>query len=68
MLETSIEFLRVADVEVLDDVKIACELKLITLLTVKTFPVICEASEKYNADRLKDYCGWFERTNSLSAC
>lgn len=29
LLETSIEFLRVADVEVLDDVKIACELKLI---------------------------------------
>lgn len=29
LLDSAIEFLRVADVEVLDDVKIACELKLI---------------------------------------
>ena len=68
LLDMSIEFLRVADVEVLDDVKIVCELKLISLLTTKTFPVVCEAAEKYNADRLKDYCGWFERTNSVTTC
>ena len=59
LLDISIEFLRVADVEVLDDVKIACEMKLIQLLTAKTFPMIQYAAEKYNADRLKDYCGWF---------
>ena len=29
LLDTAIEFLRVADVEVLDDVKISCEMKLI---------------------------------------
>lgn len=65
----SIEFLRVADVEVLDDVKVVCELKLISLLTTKTFAVVCAAAEKYNADRLKEYCGWFERTNNpVSTC
>lgn len=37
LLELSIEFLRVADVEVLDDVKLVCELKLIELLAPKTF-------------------------------
>lgn len=58
-LELAIEFMRVADVEVLDDVKIACEEKLIQVLNVKTFPIICDAAEKYNADRLKEYCGWF---------
>ena len=30
-MELAIEFLRVADVEFLDDIKIACELKLIEL-------------------------------------
>lgn len=59
LLELAIEFLRVADVEVLDDVKVACELKLIQILTLKNFALISEAAENYNADRLKDYCGWF---------
>lgn len=40
LLEVAIEFLRVSDVEVLDDVKITCELKLIELLTPKTFKQI----------------------------
>ena len=66
LLETAIEFLRIADVEVLDDVKIACELKLISLLSVKCFQQVSEAADKYNADRLKDYCGWFERTHCHS--
>lgn len=62
IMEAAIEFLRVADVEVLDDVKVQCELKLISILNAKNFALISEAAEKYNADRLKEFCGWFQRT------
>ena len=65
MKEAAIEFLRVADVEVLDDVKVQCELKLISVLNSKNYATISDAAEKYNADRLKEYCGWFHRTNNM---
>ena len=61
-MELAIEFLRVADVEFLDDIKIACELKLIELCDQSTYSELCEVAEKFNADRLKEFCGWYERT------
>ena len=62
LMEMSVEFLRVADVEVLDDIKTACEKKLISLCSPGTFDEISEVAEKFNADKLKEFCGWYYRT------
>jgi hypothetical protein len=62
-LEKSIEYLRVADSQYLEDIKLVCEQKLVGLCTLQTFQVICDAADLYNANRLKDYCAWFQRIN-----
>ena len=65
LISAAIEFLRLADSEVLDDVKLQCELTLIKVIHQKNFTLISEAADKYNADRLKEYCGWFHRTHNM---
>ncbi len=55
--------MRVADSQYLEDVKLVCEHKLVELCTLQTFQVICDAADLYNANRLKEYCAWFQRIN-----
>ena len=59
LLEKSVEYLRVADSEYLEDIKMVCERKLIELCNIQTFQLICDAADLYNANRLKEYCAWF---------
>jgi hypothetical protein len=58
-----VEYLRIADKEFLEDVKILCEHKLISMCNLESFQTICEAADLYNANRLKEYCAWFLRIN-----
>ena len=60
-LEYLFEFLRVADEYILEDVKIKCEDHLMQQLNVENFSLINGMSELYNAERLKEYCSWFQR-------
>lgn len=62
-LVKAIEYLRVADSQFLEDIKLVCEQKLVGLCTLQTFQEICDAADLYNANRLKDYCAWFQRIN-----
>lgn len=60
-VETIIDILRVADEEFLDDVKMICEQRLIKLCTVQSFVYIFHVADLYNANRLKDFCLWYQR-------
>lgn len=60
-----IEYLRVADEEFLDDIKMICEEKLKKLCNMQSFHLVCEAADLYNANRLKEYCAWFQRIHIL---
>jgi hypothetical protein len=54
-----IDFLRVADEYLLEDVKNACQLELIKLVDENTYQNISEMGELYNAERIVEYCQWF---------
>jgi hypothetical protein len=51
-----IEFLRVADEYLLEDVKNHCQNELIKLIDESTYQTISEMGELYNADRIVEYC------------
>jgi hypothetical protein len=59
-----IDFLRVADEYLLEDVKNACQLELIKLVDESTYQNISEMGELYNAERIVEYCQWFQRRNN----
>lgn len=58
-----IDFLRVADEYLLEDVKNACQQELIKLVDENTYQNISEMGELYNAERIVEYCQWFQRRN-----
>lgn len=60
-IEAIIDILRVADEEFLNDVKMICEQRLIQLCNESTFVWIYHVADLYNANRLREYCQWFQR-------
>ena len=56
-----IDFLRVADEYLLEEVKNHCQNELIKLIDEYTYQAICEMGEMYNADRIVEYCSWYQR-------
>lgn len=44
-------------------VKMICEQRLIKLCSESTFVYIYHVADLYNANRLKEYCQWFQRIN-----
>ena len=40
-----------------------CEERLIKLCTIENFLDICQVADMYNADRLKEFCAWYQRIN-----
>ena len=60
-VEYLIDFLRVADEYLLEEVKNHCQNELIKLIDDYTFGTIQEMGELYNADRIVDYCSWYQR-------
>ena len=40
-----------------------CEQKLIKMCKVENFLEICSVADLYNANRLKEFCAWFQRIN-----
>lgn len=62
-IELLIDFLRVADEYLLEDVKNQCQTKLITMIDETTFNLISEIGELYNAERIEEYCNWYSAPN-----
>ena len=56
-----IDFLRVSDEYLLEELKNNCKAELIKLIDEYTYHTISEMGELYNADRIVDYCQWFKR-------
>ena len=56
-----IDFMRIADEYLLEDVKNHCQNELINLIDETTYQTISEMGELYNADRIVEYCQWFQR-------
>jgi len=56
-----IDFLRVSDEYLLEELKNNCQGELIKLIDEHTYHTISEMGELYNADRIVDYCQWFQR-------
>ena len=56
-----IDFLRVSDEYLLEELKNNCQAELIKLIDDYTFHTISEMGELYNADRIVDYCQWYKR-------
>lgn len=56
-----IDFLRVADEYLLEDVKNQCQIELIKLVDENTYQQISEMGELYNAERIVEFCQWFQR-------
>ena len=56
-----IDFLRVADEYLLEEVKNHCQNELIKLIDEYTYQTISEMGELYNADRIVEYCSWYQR-------
>lgn len=54
-----IDFLRVSDEYLLEELKNNCQGELIKLIDEHTYHTISEMGELYNADRIVDYCQWF---------
>ena len=50
-----------ADEYLLEEVKNHCQSQLIALIDEHTFQVISEMGELYNAERIVEYCQWFQR-------
>jgi len=40
-----------------------CEQRLIKLCTVQSFVYIYQVSDLYNANRLREFCQWYQRIN-----
>ena len=40
-----------------------CEQKLIKICKIDNFLEICSVADLYNANRLKEFCAWFQRIN-----
>jgi hypothetical protein len=40
-----------------------CEQRLIKLCKIENFIDICQVADLYNANRLKEFCAWFQRIN-----
>lgn len=40
-----------------------CEEQLIKLCTIDNFLDICQVADMYNANRIKEFCAWFQRIN-----
>ena len=40
-----------------------CEERLIKLCNIDNFIDVCQVADMYNADRLKEFCAWFQRIN-----
>ena len=40
-----------------------CEERLIKLCNIDNFIDVCQVADMYNANRLKEFCGWFQRIN-----
>lgn len=51
-----IDFLRVSDEYLLEELKNNCQGELIKLIDEHTYHTISEMGELYNADRIVDYC------------
>jgi len=62
-IDNLIDILRIADEEFLEDVKMMCEERLIKLCNIDNFLDVCQVADMYNANRLKEFCGWFQRIN-----
>ena len=62
-IDAIIDILRVADEEFLDDVKMKCEQRLIKLCSAQSFVYIDHIADLYNANRLKEFCQWYQRIN-----
>jgi N-acetylneuraminic acid mutarotase len=58
-LEYMLEFLRVSDEYMLDEIKTECEKHLANLINEKTFHKISEFAMSFHADQLKRYCDWY---------
>lgn len=58
-IEFLIDFLRVADELLLENVKNHCQYELIKLIDERTYHMIAEMGELYNAERIVEYCQWF---------
>ena len=56
-----IDLLRVADEYLLEEVKTHCQIELIKLIEDHTFHTISEMGELYNAEKIIEYCQWFQR-------
>ena len=56
-----IDFLRVADEYLLEELKNNCQNELIKLIDENTYQTISEMGELYNSDRIVEYCQWFQR-------
>lgn len=59
-MEHLIEFLRVSDEYMLEEVKEESEKRLQENLSVENFDIIYECADTYNAENLKEYCKWFK--------
>ena len=62
-IDNLIDILRIADEEFLEEVKMMCEERLIKLCSMDNFVDICQVADMYNANRLKEFCAWFQRIN-----
>ena len=40
-----------------------CEERLIKLCHINNFLDVCQVADMYNANRLKEFCAWFQRIN-----
>ena len=56
-----IDFLRVADEYLLDDLKNTCQQELIEVIDEHNFKTISEMGELYNGERIIEYCQWYKR-------
>ena len=56
-----IDFLRVADEYLLEELKNICQMEIIELIDQDTYQLISEMGELYNADRIVEQCQWFKR-------
>jgi hypothetical protein len=56
-----IDLLRAADEYLLEEVKNYCQFHLIKLIDDNTFQIIAETGELYSAERIVEYCQWYQR-------
>ena len=60
-VDLMIDFLRVADEYLLDELKNIAQAELIELIDEDTYQTIYEMGELYNGERIVEYCQWFKR-------